>query len=346
MRPALSKSGLKLAKDKASLVYNDYLTLTGIPAAAHEYRLGNRSALEWVIDQYRVERDERGEITSDPNQADDEEYVLRLVGQVVAVSVETMKLVKALPPLEPPAAGYTQQDVTAFANVLTGWSIRYVEEPVGYMFRPNTHQPGGQVVLGQRCAAGESGGVAMLGWLARHPATLRHLATKLVRHFVADAPAEADVARVAQVLRETDGDLKAAALAVVDLPGAWVPLRKLRTPMDYVAAVLRALDLPADKRPDLRGVLGGMGQPYMSAPLPNGWGDTAADWAAPEAVLRRIDWAYGVTGKVAGTVDAAILADRTLGGLLPAEAADSIRRAADRRTALTLLLTGPEFQRR
>ena len=89
-----------------------------------------------------------------------------------------------------------------------------------------------------------------------------------------------------------------------------------------------------------------MGQPYMSAPLPNGWGDTAADWAAPEAVLRRIDWAYGVTGKVAGTVDAAILADRTLGGLLPAEAADSIRRAADRRTALTLLLTGPEFQRR
>ena len=113
MRPALSKSGLKLAKDKASLVYNDYLTLTGIPAAAHEYRLGNRSALEWVIDQYRVERDERGEITSDPNQADDEEYVLRLVGQVVAVSVETMKLVKALPPLEPPAAGYTQADLAA-----------------------------------------------------------------------------------------------------------------------------------------------------------------------------------------------------------------------------------------
>ena len=66
-----------------------------------------------MIDQYRVERDERGEITSDPNQADDEEYVLRLVGQVVAVSVETMKLVKALPPLEPPAAGYTQAELAA-----------------------------------------------------------------------------------------------------------------------------------------------------------------------------------------------------------------------------------------
>ena len=92
--------------------------------------------------------------------------------------------------------------------------------------------------------------------------------------------------------------------------------------------------------------MGGMGQPYMSAPLPNGWGDTAADWAAPEALLRRIDWAYGVTGKVGGAVDAAVVADQTLGGLLPAAAADSIRRAGDRRTALTLLLTAPEFQRR
>ena len=245
-----------------------------------------------------------------------------------------------------PASGYTQQDVTAFAKVLTGWSIRYVDEPVGYLFRPNTHEPGGQLVLGQSCAAGESGGAQMLGWLARHPATLRNLATKLVRHFVADTPAEADVARVARVLRDTDGDLKAAALAVVELPGAWVPLAKLRTPMEYMVAVLRALDLPAEQRPDLRGVLGGLGQPYMSAPLPNGWGDTAADWAAPEALLRRIDWAYGVTGKAMDGTDAAALADHTLGSLLPATAADAIHRAGDRRTALTLLLTAPEFQRR
>lgn len=71
-----------------------------------------------MIDQYQVERDEKGEITSDPNRADDEEYVLRLVGQVVTVSVETMKLVKALPPLEPPVAGYTQAEMDA-AHVYT-----------------------------------------------------------------------------------------------------------------------------------------------------------------------------------------------------------------------------------
>jgi predicted helicase len=103
---------MKLSKDKASLVYNDYLTLTGIPESAHAYRLGNRSALEWVIDQYRVERDEKGEITSDPNRGEDAEYILRLVGQVVAVSVETMKLVAALPALEK-AAGYTQAEADA-----------------------------------------------------------------------------------------------------------------------------------------------------------------------------------------------------------------------------------------
>ena len=81
---------------------------------------GNRSALEWVIDQYRVERDERGEITSDPNRAEDEEYVLRLVGQVVAVSVETVKLVGALPPLGEArkTEGYTQAEADA-AHVYT-----------------------------------------------------------------------------------------------------------------------------------------------------------------------------------------------------------------------------------
>lgn len=82
-----------------SLVYNDFLTLTGIPAEALDYRLGNRSALEWVIDQYRVARDEHGKVTSDPNRLDDEQYIVRLVGQVITVSLETQKIVQGLPQL-------------------------------------------------------------------------------------------------------------------------------------------------------------------------------------------------------------------------------------------------------
>lgn len=79
------------------LVVNESLTLEGIPPEVLEYRLGNRSALEWVIDQYQVSTDKRSGIVSDPNREDDREYILRLVGQVVRVSVETVKIVNGLP---------------------------------------------------------------------------------------------------------------------------------------------------------------------------------------------------------------------------------------------------------
>ncbi len=86
-----------LSKDRTRLVVNDSLTLAGIPKEAFDYRLGNRSALEWVIDQYRVTEDKRSGIQSDPNRVDDEQYIVRLVGQVVRVSVETVKIVAGLP---------------------------------------------------------------------------------------------------------------------------------------------------------------------------------------------------------------------------------------------------------
>ena len=87
---------MKLSKDKTGIKYNDFLTLDGIPAKAFDYRLGNRSALEWVIDQYRVKTHERSGIVNDPNRADDEEYIVRLIGKVVAVSLETVEIVGEL----------------------------------------------------------------------------------------------------------------------------------------------------------------------------------------------------------------------------------------------------------
>jgi len=90
---------MRLSKDKQTLIYNDFLTLTGIPKEVDDYRLGNRSALEWVIDQYQVSTDKRSGITNDPNRPDDPEYILRLIGQVITVSLETVKIVNALPDL-------------------------------------------------------------------------------------------------------------------------------------------------------------------------------------------------------------------------------------------------------
>jgi predicted helicase len=88
---------MRLSKDKLRLTVNPSLTLAGIPPEAFEYRLGNRSALEWVIDHYQVSTDKRSGITSDPNRADDEQYIVRLIGQVIRVSLETVKIVHALP---------------------------------------------------------------------------------------------------------------------------------------------------------------------------------------------------------------------------------------------------------
>ncbi len=80
-----------------SVIVNNWLTLRGISPEVFEYRLGNRSALEWVLDQYRVKKNEKAEIVSDPNREDDEKYIVRLIGQVVRVSIETVRIVKGLP---------------------------------------------------------------------------------------------------------------------------------------------------------------------------------------------------------------------------------------------------------
>ena len=249
-----------------------------------------------------------------------------------------------------PAAGYTQADVTSYARILTGWSIgglRNNEAPdeAGFRFRPMMHEPGAQTVMGQTFPDGEEGGVAALAFLADHPATYRHLATKLVQHFVSDDPAPADVHRIEAVLRDTHGDLGRASAALITLPSAWQPLGKLRTPQDFVLAAMRAADLPPGNRPDGAAIMRAQGQPMFGAPFPIGWPDRAADWAGPETVMRRVDWAYGFSGK-ASDLDPAVVADTTLGPLLSAQTVSAMRGAGSRTDALTLLFTSPEFQRR
>jgi len=246
-----------------------------------------------------------------------------------------------------PAAGYTQADVTSFAKVLTGWSIDLRDDPPGFRFRPFAHEPGEQTVMGRHFPPGEEGGVAALQFLAGHHATHRFLATKLVRHFVADDPPADAVGRIAGVLRDTGGNLGAAAAALTTLDAAWQPQTKLRTPLDFVVATLRALDAPPPQadQPYLIGSLAGLGQPMWTAPQPNGWPDRATDWASPEALVRRIDWSYAVAGRLSGP-DPADVAEASLGPMLQPATLEAMHHAGSRRDALTLLLSSPEFQRR
>jgi len=247
--------------------------------------------------------------------------------------------------------GYSQDDVTSLAKLITGWSVgRGVEfnEPDGFMFRPFAHEPGPKRLLSQDFPEGEEGGVAALRFLAGHPSTMTFLATKLVRHFVADDPPPQAVQRVARVLRDTHGDLRAATQALLALPQAWAPLTKLRAPQDFALAVLRALGAADEAAQPLLGAIANFSQPLWTAPGPNGWPDQAGEWASPEQLMRRLDWVNGLAGRAAaaGRPDARDLAEATLGPLLKAETANAVRRAGSVREALVLLLASPEFQRR
>ena len=244
-----------------------------------------------------------------------------------------------------PAAGYTQQDVIEYAKILTGWMYELPEHNRGFLFRQDGHEPGPKTVMGRVFPPGLPGGDAVLAFLAEHPMTYRNLATKLVRHFVADDPPVAAVRRIEAVLHDSKGDLKATSLALIGLPEAWQPLTKLRSSQDYVFAVLRALGVTDYAQTELNSALLALGQPLFGAPFPNGYPDTVADWSSPEEMMRRVDWVYGIAPHF-GTADPNALAANVLGDLLSPETRDLTRQAGSRRDALTLLLTSPEFQRR
>jgi uncharacterized protein (DUF1800 family) len=251
-------------------------------------------------------------------------------------------------------SGYTQADVIELARILTGWSVDRKGEGSdnGFRFFPNRHQPGTKTLLGKTYAeAGEEEGRQALRDLARQPATARHIATKLGRHFIADEPPPQAIARLERVFRDTGGDLKALALAVVDEPLAWQPtFAKMRTPIEFVVAAVRLLgggqQTLGDQFTRLAESLRIMGQVPFTAQSPKGWPDVAAAWAGPAAIMERVQWAHALAKGIAAKPDPAALATAALGPLIAPPTRDAVARAADAAQGLALLLASPEFQRR
>jgi uncharacterized protein (DUF1800 family) len=249
--------------------------------------------------------------------------------------------------------GYTQADVRALAMILTGWSVARLEEPDpgSFRFRPLAHEPGDKTLLGRRFAeGGEREGIEALKMLARQPATARHIARKLARHFIADEPPPASIERLTRVFTQSSGDLAAVTRALVDDDAAWAkPLAKLRTPGELVVAAFRATGMTAEMRGDGRrlvGTLRRLGQPPYAAPSPAGWPDTASDWAAPEAIVRRIEWASALAARLAADRAPLELFDETIAPVAASETRLAVERAASARDAIALVLAAPEFQRR
>ena len=250
--------------------------------------------------------------------------------------------------------GYSQSDVTEFARVLTGWRVPLRElmaAPDGSAttrFDPAWHQPGRKTVLGKTYAEGPEALGAVLHDLALHPATARFIATKLARHFVADDPAPALVARLEQNYRSTGGDLPELVRTLVDAPQAWLPqAAKMKTPEEFVITTARLLKLGESafaRVPD--GGITQLGQRVQAAPSPAGWPDRGEEWLGPDAVWKRVEWATRVADRLGRQTDARALARASLGPLLHDDTARQIERAADGPQALALLLLAPEFQRR
>ncbi|HTW34678.1 MAG TPA: DUF1800 family protein [Rhizomicrobium sp.] len=251
-------------------------------------------------------------------------------------------------------AGYTQADVTEFARALTGYSIGAKNDGPDvqghFLYRPLLHEPGARTVMGRRYGQdGEDQARAILSDLAASPKTAAHLAHKLAIHFVADEPPPGLVARLREAYLASNGDLAHVATTLVDAQECWTPdARKFKTPYEFVVSGYRAAGAsPSDPAKEIVQPLTFLGQRPFAAPQPNGWSDMAADWAAPDALVKRLTWATKFSAYYAPKDGAPVdVAAATLGERLTAAARTAIARAETRFEAFSILLMSPEFQRR
>jgi uncharacterized protein (DUF1800 family) len=245
--------------------------------------------------------------------------------------------------------GYSQDDVIRFANVLTGWTVKSAaddpEHGVEFIFNRRMHEPGPQQVLGKIYPdTGVEQGRLVLVDLARHPATATHVATKLARHFVADVPPPALVDRLALTFRDSEGDLKEVAKALVTAPQAWAaPRDKLKRPCEWAVAIVRSTGLRADPDRFRRGQLL-LGQPLWGPGAPQGFAEDEASWI--DGMGLRLDVANNVAERVAERVEPDAVLNTALGPLASPETRQAVARAESRAQALALAFMSPEFQRR
>lgn len=190
--------------------------------------------------------------------------------------------------------GYTQRDVIEVARALTGWGF-LPRGGSGFVFRPEMHDAGEKVVLGQRLPAGRGieDGEQVLDIVARHPSTSRFIARKLAVRFVSDTPPSALVERAAKVFRDTDGDIRETVRAIVKSPEFFSRAAyraKVKTPFEVVVSAMRALGAEADTTPRTAMAVARLGQPIYGRQTPDGWPDRGDAWMNTGAILNRINF--------------------------------------------------------
>ncbi len=249
-------------------------------------------------------------------------------------------------------AGYTQADVTEFARAMTGWNVGAENGPpekLGlFVFHENAHEPGARTVMGRRYPeGGYDQARAVMSDLAASPHTASHVAGKLARHFVADDPPPALVARLREAYLASGGNLSTVARALIASPEAWEPAaRKFKTPYEFLVSAWRVSEPTPQDLADVGQVFTFMGQKPYSPPSPRGWPEEAQIWCAPDALVKRMNWSEAFATRVGANQDPIELASNALGARLTPLVAKTIARAETRPEGLSILLMSPEFQRR
>jgi uncharacterized protein (DUF1800 family) len=256
--------------------------------------------------------------------------------------------------------GYSQADVTEFARAMTGWTVAGLGrgragayaggegQPGSFVFAPRLHEPGARTILGKSWPQqGEAQATSVLDLLATHPATARHIATKLARHFAGDEPPPALVGRLEKAFLSSGGDLPTVYRALVEAPECWVaqPV-KFKSPWEWTISALRGLGAQQLPPMAMNGLMTQLGQPVWKPGSPAGWDDVAGSWAAPDAIMRRVEAAERLAQRTRDTVDARQRAAELFPDALSESTAQSIARAESPGQGVALMLVAPEFMRR
>ena len=247
--------------------------------------------------------------------------------------------------------GYTQKDVQEVARCFTGWTIEKPNQEGLFLYRPGLHDNGDKIVLGHKILAG--GGIAdgerVLDILATHPATARFIATKLARRFISDDPPNSAIDRATEVFLKTDGSIRETLRALITSPeffAATTYRAKLRSPFEYVAAAMRALNADTDGDRPVLDAIGRMGQPVFGRITPDGYADRADQWLSSGAMVGRFNFASALaTNRIKGTK---IDFEKLLSGIDPANKVQVASRLAqltfassETRTELEKVLVSP-----
>lgn len=251
-------------------------------------------------------------------------------------------------------AGYDQADVTEFARALTGFTFAGLPQVPqaetignGTAFAAALHEPGTRTIMGRSYARqGKDQALAVIDDLARHPATARHIATKLARHFSSDDPPPTLVTRLEQSFLRSNGDLPTVYRALIEAPEPWATAgAKFRSPWDWTIASMRALGTAELDARRFQGLMEQLGQRVWGAPSPQGYPDSASHWAAPDALIRRIEAAERMA-RAAQVANVTGLAQDLFPDALNDGTATAIARAESPAQGLALLLAAPEMMRR